>query len=165
MMGVTAADIVNAQANLPAPLTAYGTNCGLGASEVVAAMMNMRTAGHAINREDILVAKGNCGIPEWNGGDICYSGTPELMAVYSTLAIDAGARIVGGCCGTTPEHVAAMRQAIDEHTRGERPSVEKIHDLLGEISAGAQAQLSGDLSVEGGSVSGGTGRRDRKRRR
>lgn len=164
MMGVTAADIVNLQKELPAPLAGYGTNCGLGASEVIAAIMNMQNAGKIDGRDDVLIAKGNCGIPEWNGGEISYSGTPELMAVYAKLAVDAGARIVGGCCGTTPEHVASMRKAIDEHPKGERPTIDKIHELLGEISSGARAQLNGDLSVEGGSVSGG-GRRERKRRR
>ena len=164
MMGVTAADIVNSQSTLAAPLTAYGTNCGLGASEVVAAIMNMQNAVTVQGREDVLVAKGNCGIPEWNGGEICYSGTPELMATYAKLAIDAGARIVAGCCGATPEHVAAMRAAVDEHLKGEQPSVETIQQLLGEVSAGAQAQLKGDLTVQGGSLSGG-GRRERKRRR
>ena len=59
------------------------------------------------------VSKGNCGIPEFRGAEIHYSGTPELMARYVQLAVDAGARIVGGCCGTTPEHLAAMRVALD----------------------------------------------------
>ena len=49
----------------------------------------------------ILVAKGNCGIPEYRDGHICYSGTPEIMADYARLARDCGARIIGGCCGTT----------------------------------------------------------------
>ena len=58
------------------------------------------------------VSKGNCGSRS-SGAEIDYSGTPELMARYVQLAVDAGARIVGGCCGTTPEHLAAMRVALD----------------------------------------------------
>jgi len=87
------------------------------------------------------------------------------MATYVGMAIDAGARIVGGCCGTTPGHVAAMREAIDKHTKSDSPSLEYIEANLGEVSVGAKAQMSGDLSVEGGSVSGGSRRGSRRRRR
>ena len=45
----------------------------------------------------------------------CYHGTLGLMAEYALFARDAGARIVGGCCGTTPEHVAAMVAALDNN--------------------------------------------------
>lgn len=165
MMGVTPNDIVKLQDKLGTPLTAYGTNCGLGAAEVIAAIINMHQAGQLAGKHDVLVAKGNCGIPQWNGGEICYTGTPELMAIYATMAIDAGARIVGGCCGTTPEHVASMRAAIDAHIKGEQPSLEYIEQVLGEVSAGAKAQMRGDLSVAGGSVSGGRDKLARRRRR
>ena len=56
--------------------------------------------------DTILVAKGNCGIPEFRDGQIHYTGTPEIMATYARLARDAGAGIIGGCCGTTSEHLA-----------------------------------------------------------
>lgn len=165
MMGVTPSDLVNLQADLAVPLMAYGSNCGLGAAEVVAAIINMTQAAEKIGAEPILVAKGNCGIPEWVEGEICYSGTPELMARYARLVVDAGARIVGGCCGTTPEHVAAMRAALDSHVKGEKPSLEMLQKELGEVTAGAQAQLSGDLSVEGGAASQGRRTNTRNRRR
>ena len=61
----------------------------------------------------VVIAKANAGIPQWHGAHIHYSGTPELMAHYARLALDAGARIVGGCCGSTPAHLAAMRRAMD----------------------------------------------------
>jgi 5-methyltetrahydrofolate--homocysteine methyltransferase len=56
------------------------------------------------------------------------------MAKYATLAIDAGARIVGGCCGTTPEHVGAMRAAIDSHVRGVRPTIETVVREVGPLT-------------------------------
>ena len=59
-----------------------------------------------------VIAKGNCGIPEYVDGGIHYHGTPELMAEYACLARDAGISIIGGCCGTTPDHVAAMAAAL-----------------------------------------------------
>ena len=164
MMGVTAADLVNLQAELAVPLLGYGTNCGVGASEVVAAIQNMSLAASKIGASPVLVAKGNCGIPQWLDGEISYSGTPELMTEYAKMAIDSGARIIGGCCGTTPAHVAAMRQAIDSHQKGQKPSIEKIEQVLGSVTKGAQAQLTGDLSVAGGAARDiGTSRRNRRR--
>ncbi len=165
MMGVTAADLVKLQPQLAQPLIAFGTNCGVGAAEVVAAIQNMQKTADEESMTPILVAKGNCGIPEWVDGEIHYSGTPELMREYAKMAIDSGARIIGGCCGTTPTHVAAMREAIDEHAKREAPSIETVESVLGTVTAGAQAQLKGDLSVEGGAVNNERrGGRSRRRR-
>ncbi|MGK0373657.1 MAG: 5-methyltetrahydrofolate--homocysteine methyltransferase [Arenicella sp.] len=164
MMGVTAADLVNLQKELEVPLIAFGTNCGVGAAEVIAAIMNMSKTAEENGMQPVLVAKGNCGIPEWKSGAISYSGTPQLMATYATMAMDSGARIIGGCCGTTPAHVASMRAAIDQHTKGQTPRIEDVIKILGSVTAGAQAQLGGDQSVEGGAVSKGR-RAGRTRRR
>ena len=81
-------------------------------------------------------------------GEIHYNGTPEIMARYATMARDAGARIVGGCCGTSPQHVAAMREALDQTPRGPAPSLEDVQRELGEISRGAQAQAGGEHTVK-----------------
>src|SRR3546814_20512819 len=75
--------------HLPRPL-AFGGNCGTGASELMAAILNLESAKA---EGDVLVAKSNCGIPQFVGGEIEYSGTPELMADYARLALDAGVRI------------------------------------------------------------------------
>ena len=82
----------------------------------------------------VVVAKGNCGIPEFIDGQIHYSGTPELMADYARLARDAGARIIGGCCGTNPEHLVAMRESLENYEGGLRPTVDMIEDRLGAVS-------------------------------
>ena len=74
-------------------------------------------------------------MPQWHGAEIHYSGTPELMATYAGLAVDCGARIVGGCCGNTPAHVAAMRRGLDAHKPGPRPSPEAIVAALGALVA------------------------------
>ncbi len=162
MMGLTAADIINLQPNLHPHPIACGTNCGVGASEVVAAVLNFFNAAGE-EQEPIIVAKANCGIPEYVDGKIVYNGTPELMARYVELAMDAGARIIGGCCGTSPEHIKAMRVAMDQHVPQAKPSLEVILRDLGTVSKGAQAQLAGDLSVEGGSLGGGSGRKRSRR--
>jgi len=162
MMGVTPADMVLSCAHKDHTSYACGSNCGVGASELVMAIRNMRNAPGGENA--ILVAKANCGIPEYVNGAIHYNGTPEIMAHYATMAMDAGADIIGGCCGTSPEHVAAMRKALDGHTKGPAPTVEEIELVLGEVSKGGKAQFGGDLSVAGGAADGAvTNRRSRRR--
>ncbi len=163
MMGITAADIVNLATEMLPELTGCGSNCGVGAAEVVAATVNMRKTCEDLTDQPILIAKANCGLPEWVEGEIVYNGTPELMACYAQLAFDSGARIIGGCCGTTPAHIAAMRAALENHQAGPIPPLDLIIEQLGTVSVGATSQLLGDMSIEGGSVSGGTTRRKRRR--
>jgi methionine synthase I (cobalamin-dependent) len=163
MMGITPAQVAKLVRSLePRPL-AYGGNCGTGAAELVAALLNMSAAAEP---DDVLVAKSNCGIPEWHDGAICYNGSPELMAEYVGLALDAGARIVGGCCGTTPDHLKAMRAAMDAHEKGERPSLETVIERLGPITFGAEAQGRGETDESGGQSGNerGAGRRRRRGR-
>jgi 5-methyltetrahydrofolate--homocysteine methyltransferase len=112
----------------------------------------------------VLVAKANCGIPQFVDGAIRFSGTPELMAQYACLALDAGARIIGGCCGTTPEHLRVMRRALEEHVRGAVPDLATIEAKLGSISTGATAQLRGDMDRQSGAAPGAAGRRPASRR-
>jgi len=156
MMGVGAADLMALHRRLG--VHACGTNCGIGAAEVVAAIMNFQASKEA-GSEPILVAKANCGIPEFIGGAIHYNGTPEIMARYAVMARDAGARIVGGCCGTSPGHVAAMRQALDQNARGPAPTLEDVQRELGEVSRGALSQAGGEHTVQ----TRGSSRRRRRR--
>jgi methionine synthase I (cobalamin-dependent) len=149
MMGVNAADFITFGRTLPQRLAACGSNCGVGAAEVVAGILNMKRAndkesgGKEGDEAPVLVAKGNCGVPKFVDGAIRYDGTPELMAVYACMAVDAGARIVGGCCGTTPEHLRAMRRALDAHTRAAPPTIGQVEAALGEVSRGAKALWQG----------------------
>ncbi len=117
-----------------APL-AYGANCGVGASDMLVTVTSMCSVPHAP-----VVAKGNCGIPQFRGTEVVYSGTPELMAVYAVMAADAGARIVGGCCGTTPTHLAAMRRALDERVPAAAPTVDDIIARVGPLTNAAPTE-------------------------
>ncbi|MEI8239124.1 MAG: betaine--homocysteine S-methyltransferase [Actinomycetota bacterium] len=119
------ADVLTAEPVLP---LAQGANCGVGAPDILVSVLEMQGTPLPI------VIKGNCGVPHFVGTEIVYTGTPELMARYAALAIDAGARIVGGCCGTTPEHLASMRASIDAHAAGERPSVDVIVEAVGPLT-------------------------------
>ena len=135
------------QALEPKPL-AYGGNCGTGAAELVTAVLNI---GEAAAPGDILVAKSNCGIPEFVHGHIHYSGTPELMADYARLCRDAGVRIIGGCCGTTAAHVKVMHQALLTHQPGDRPALETVVARLGtRRSTSNSSRLSGMLAANSG---------------
>ncbi len=145
MMGITPSQFAGLAAGLPAPPTAIGANCGTGASELVATVMGITEA----DPNAIVVAKANAGIPEFVDGEICYSGTPELMADYVRLARDAGARIIGGCCGTSPEHLAAMRKSLEAHEKGERPDIADIEARLGAVSALAKGE-DAPVRAEGG---------------
>jgi 5-methyltetrahydrofolate--homocysteine methyltransferase len=159
MMGITPSEL--AGVHRKHQLAACGSNCGTGPSELVACIVNLATAS---DPEAILVAKANCGIPQFRDGEIRFDGTPELMAQYACLSFDSGARIIGGCCGTTPEHLRVMRQALETHVRGPKPDLATIESRLGAISTGATAQLRGELSRQAGAAPGAAGRRATGRR-
>ncbi|MBX3577000.1 MAG: betaine--homocysteine S-methyltransferase [Rhizobiaceae bacterium] len=126
MMGLLPKDIHGVVDGLQ-PAIGVGANCGVGASDILASLLDMSEA----KPDATIIIKGNCGIPEFRGTDIHYSGTPELMADYVRLAVDGGAKIVGGCCGTSFQHLAAMRKALDAHTKAARPTLETIVDRIG----------------------------------
>jgi methionine synthase I (cobalamin-dependent) len=108
-------------------VAAIGANCGIGPGDAVA-------AAHAIGEVDPTVAtitKANCGIPLYQTeGGLTYPIGPEGMAEYVELALRSGARIVGACCGSTPDHTAAIREAIDGYTEAPRPTFDEIRDRL-----------------------------------
>lgn len=164
MMGLAPSELVQLAASHNAHPLACGSNCGVGASEVVASIVLMQRAQAGLQHAPLLVAKANCGVPEYLDGRIVYNGSPELMADYARLARAAGARIIGGCCGTTPAHIRAMRIALDQPRELPVPDAATISARLGALSTGTQAQLKGDFSVSGGSASGRGARPSRRRR-
>jgi methionine synthase I (cobalamin-dependent) len=131
MMGVAPAALAALTAAFDPKPVAFGANCGVGASDLVMSILALTQADPGA----VVIAKANAGIPQWHGAHIHYSGTPELMAAYAGLAVDAGARIIGGCCGSTPEHLAAMRGALDVHKAGARPDLEQVVAALGPLVA------------------------------
>jgi 5-methyltetrahydrofolate--homocysteine methyltransferase len=131
MMGVTSAQMVALVDGLPVPPIAFGANCGVGASDLLRTVLGFVAAGPSLP----IIAKGNAGIPKYHDGHIHYDGTPDLMADYAVLARDAGATIIGGCCGTMPEHLRRMREALETRPRGERPALDAITGALGGFSS------------------------------
>jgi methionine synthase I (cobalamin-dependent) len=107
MMGVTPEQAVVALAELG--VAAAGGNCGLGPAELRPAIAAMRAA----RPDAVLVAKPNAGLPELVDGRAVYRGSPAELAGYAGRLVAAGARIVGGCCGSTPAHLRAMAEALE----------------------------------------------------
>jgi len=150
MMGVTSARFVALVEGLPNPPLAFGANCGVGAADLLRTVLGFAAAG----TERPIIAKGNAGIPKYHDGHIHYDGTPALMAEYAVMARDSGARIIGGCCGTMPEHLKAMRKALETRPVGPRPTLDQITGALGGLSSASDG--TGD---EGGPARERRGRR------
>jgi len=153
MMGLAPADAMRLAHGLGARLAAFGSNCGIGPAALVD---SLRGIAEAAEPGQIIVAKGNCGIPEYRDGHIHYTGTPEIMAAYARLARDAGARIVGGCCGTSPTHLKAIAEALKGYAPGPPPDRAAIEATLGPLAAGSDALKRADAR--------GHPRRGRRRR-
>jgi methionine synthase I (cobalamin-dependent) len=108
MMGVKPARAVATLAGWGVRL--IGANCGNGPAEISRIMAEMAQA----QPEGVfLMAKSNAGMPRWKDDRITYGGTPEVMAEYARSMLALGVRVIGGCCGSAPEHVASMRAALD----------------------------------------------------
>lgn len=152
MMGVTSADLAQMVEGIPNPPIAFGANCGVGAADLLRTVLGFAAQG----TERPIIAKGNAGIPKYVDGHIHYDGTPELMGDYAVIARDCGARIIGGCCGTTAEHLRSMREALETRPKSDtRPSLEEIAEKLGGFSSASDGTGDDD---------GAPARRSRRRR-
>jgi 5-methyltetrahydrofolate--homocysteine methyltransferase len=130
MMGLAPDELAGVFDGLEPGPVAFGANCGVGASDILVSLLAMATTSGGA----VLVSKGNCGVPHFEGTEVVYSGTPESMARYASLAVRGGARIVGGCCGTSPAHLAAMRAALDASPRGAPPDIDEIVASIGPLA-------------------------------
>ncbi len=106
IMGVIATQAAEALAGWGA--AALGANCGTGPEEVEQVLQQMKEAVP----DALLVAKANAGVPRLVKGRTEFNATPELMAEYASRFAQMGVTIIGACCGSTPEHIAAMAEAL-----------------------------------------------------
>ena len=90
-----------------------GANCSIGPSKLLPIVKSMRRELRDRDIERLLVAMPNAGWPTTSGGRVVYPSTPEYFADFARDAVNSGIRLIGGCCGTTPDHVRSMRSAID----------------------------------------------------
>ncbi|MFQ5914539.1 MAG: homocysteine S-methyltransferase family protein [Nitrospinota bacterium] len=106
MMGTSPEEAAAALGRLG--VQALGSNCGNGPAEMERTLARMREARPSVP----LIVQSNAGIPRVVGGEIAYEVGPEEMAAHAVRCLDLGARYIGGCCGTTPEHIRAMGEAL-----------------------------------------------------
>jgi methionine synthase I (cobalamin-dependent) len=107
MMGLSAADVVAAVQ--PLDVAAMGANCGRSLAETAVVVSEFMQAGLSVP----LWIKPNAGVPRVLGGQVEYEAGPQTLAEHVRQFVANGARIVGGCCGSTPEHIAAIARALD----------------------------------------------------
>lgn len=108
MMGVSPVAAMQELAALGVRI--IGANCGNGPDEIRRVIAEMR----AVKPEGVyLMAQSNAGLPHLHGSDIVYDGTPEVMAEYALDMAGMGVDIIGACCGSTPAHIQAIRQALE----------------------------------------------------
>ena len=141
MMGVTPVNLAKKSKDLN--LNGFGANCGIGAPDLLATINDI---SKNVDPDTVVISKANCGIPEFVDGNIMYSGTEELMSEYVQIAMNSGARIIGGCCGTSFDHVRAMRKAMDRHVISKAPTLQEIEQKVGTMSEGSKSIFQGDDS-------------------
>jgi 5-methyltetrahydrofolate--homocysteine methyltransferase len=113
MMGVSPADVLRLGAE--EGILALGANCGNGMERMAEVLGEFRTAAREKGMPlPPLLARANAGLPVLVEGRTVFPEGPEAMAALVPALIGAGARIVGGCCGTGPAHIAAFKRAIRE---------------------------------------------------
>lgn len=108
MMGVSPKDAL--EQLVPTGISALGANCGTGPEEFKAVLRTLLESGAEIP----LIAKPNAGLPKEVDGAIIYDASPKYMSQMTLELRQAGARLIGGCCGTTPQHILEMGKALNQ---------------------------------------------------
>jgi methionine synthase I (cobalamin-dependent)/5,10-methylenetetrahydrofolate reductase len=125
-----------------------GANCSGGPAQIWRILRQMH---HAVPSARFSVMP-NAGWPEQVGGRIMYPANTEYFGEYALAFCEAGASLIGGCCGTTPEHIAAMRFALDNTSEGCAPSVAELSMPTErdseQTSLGHRSQLSQKLDAK-----------------
>jgi methionine synthase I (cobalamin-dependent)/5,10-methylenetetrahydrofolate reductase len=119
-LGQTAAEV--ALALQAAGANGFGTNCGTGPRAILSSLRQMADAAPT----SLLLARPNAGLPQRVQNRYYYGTTPQYAAQFATDALEAGARLIGGCCGMTPDHIAAMAQALQQAVSLQEASVNTV---------------------------------------
>ncbi len=141
MGGEPPEEVANTAATLGADVA--GINCSLGPHHALDVIEQM--AGHSSIR---LSAMPNAGLPKYRDKKYVYPSTPEYFAKYARKLVEAGANLIGGCCGTTPEHIAKMREALDEewNRKGRVPSSTITVTPVSDVGALGPGSAEGPIS-------------------
>jgi len=134
LAGVTAAEAAERLSELD--VAALGANHGAGLLAALAALQNMGQNGKP------LAALPNVGLASLAGGRVIYPhATPEYFAEFAAHARDLGAKVIGGCCGTTPAEIAAIRSAVEDERRPRAPLVFESPELV--VALGEEQRETG----------------------
>jgi methionine synthase I (cobalamin-dependent)/5,10-methylenetetrahydrofolate reductase len=126
--GRSPAAVVRALRELP--IQAVGANCSVGSSTLYDILEQMLPEAGGLP----VVIQPNAGLPSRMGERLIYLSSPAYMADYAARMVSAGARMVGGCCGTTPQHVRSMREALDRLVPGRAAArVESVRRVRAEV--------------------------------
>jgi 5-methyltetrahydrofolate--homocysteine methyltransferase len=106
MMGVSPEEMTSSMKEAGAHI--IGSNCGNGIEDMIGIVKAIRTADNKIP----IMIQANAGIPELIDGETVFRESPGMMASYVPDLIKAGANIIGGCCGTTPEHIKEIARVL-----------------------------------------------------
>ncbi|MDP6508203.1 MAG: homocysteine S-methyltransferase family protein [Chloroflexota bacterium] len=109
MMGVSPADAAIQLAEMG--VIAVGANCGMGPDEMTPVLEQM----HEAAPDTPVLGQSNAGMPRIDGEHVHYDCTPAEMAAHAEAWLAAGIQLIGSCCGSTPEHVGALRAVLDRH--------------------------------------------------
>ena len=138
MMGLTPEQAVINIKKHTTPALAFGANCGMGPAQLIDSIINIKRGA---SDDDVIVAKGNAGLPKMSMDlHLHYEATPAVMADYACIARDVGARIIGGCCGTSAPHIQAMAEALQTRARGDATDYATIERLLGPMKVVTEEQ-------------------------
>jgi len=108
-LGHTPTEVVRTLRGLPVQV--IGANCSVGSSTLFDVLEQMLPEAGGLP----IAIQPNAGLPSRVGERLIYISSPQYMAEYAARMIGAGARMVGGCCGTNAEHIRAMREVVDRH--------------------------------------------------
>jgi 5-methyltetrahydrofolate--homocysteine methyltransferase len=106
MMGVSPAEMVISMKEAGAQIV--GTNCGNGIRDMISIVSAIR----AVDTNIPVIVQANAGLPEYIDGKTVFRESPEMMASFIPDLLNEGVNIIGGCCGTTPEHIREMGRAL-----------------------------------------------------
>ncbi|HEC42880.1 hypothetical protein LCGC14_1936900 [marine sediment metagenome] len=106
MMGVSPSEMASSLIEAGADI--LGSNCGNGTEGMISVLREIRKA----NPEIPVLIQGNAGAPEFRDGKTVFNETPQVTAEFIPALVDGGANIIGGCCGTTPDHIARIGEII-----------------------------------------------------
>src|ERR671918_1246765 len=125
LAGVSARDALERLRTLD--VAAAGANCGVGPQAALAALSEISEQANGFP----LTAQPNVGLPARSGGRIVYpNATPDYFAEFAAQARSLGARLIGGCCGTTPAQIAAIRAAVEEEREPRIPLLAVEREVL-----------------------------------